>query len=316
MRLLSLVVSVTFCALAIQPASAETLGIGSNPQGSIAYSTAAAIAKVATEQGGIKTAVVPQGGPVVTIPMVNNGELEFSVSVSLPAAYANKGVSMFKGRPQPKLRVVAALFSLQTGFFVPEKSDIKSVADLKGKRIPSGYNKQRVNGVMSDSVLAVFGLTEKDVKGVPVPEGVRGVQDLADGNVDAAFFSIGSAKVTEAATTLGGIRFLSLPDTPEAQQKMRQAAPGSFIAAVEPAPNKVGIVRGINAMTAPYLLLAGEKTSADAVYKVVKAIYENKPKLVAVMKDFEDFDPKKINVDVGIPYHAGAVKFFKEAGLN
>lgn len=316
MKLLPLVAGLSACALVAQPLAAQTLGIGSNPQGSIAYSTAAAIAKVATEEGGIRTAVVPQGGPVVTIPMVNNGELEFSVSVSLPAAYANRGVAMFKGRPQPHLRVVAALFPLQVGFFVPEKSDIKSVAELKGKRIPSGYNKQRVNGVMSDAVLAVSGLSEKDVRGVPVPDGVRGVQDLADGNVDAGFFSIGSAKVTEAATTIGGIRFLTLPDTPEAQAKMRKAAPGAFIGPVQPAPNKVGVTAGINAMTAPYLLLAGEKTPDDAVYKVVKAIYQNKAKLIAVMKDFDDFDPKKINADVGIPYHAGAIKFFKEAGLN
>jgi TRAP-type uncharacterized transport system substrate-binding protein len=66
-------------------ASAQTLGIGSNPQGSLAYSTAAGIAKVATEATDLKLRVIPQGGPVVTLPLVNSGELDFSISVSMSA---------------------------------------------------------------------------------------------------------------------------------------------------------------------------------------------------------------------------------------
>ena len=61
-------------------AVAQTYSIGSNPQGSLAYSTAAGISKLANEVLGFKARVVPQGGPVVTLPLVNNGELDFSIS--------------------------------------------------------------------------------------------------------------------------------------------------------------------------------------------------------------------------------------------
>jgi uncharacterized protein len=64
-------------ALGLGAASAQTLSIGSNPQGSLAYSTAAGIAKVATEATDLKVRVIPQGGPVVTLPLVNSGEMDF-----------------------------------------------------------------------------------------------------------------------------------------------------------------------------------------------------------------------------------------------
>ena len=83
---------LTGVAFLTSGAIAQTFSVGSNPQGSLAYSTAAAISKVVNEVAGIKARVVPQGGPVVTLPLLNNGELDFSISISMLAVLANKGV--------------------------------------------------------------------------------------------------------------------------------------------------------------------------------------------------------------------------------
>ena len=150
-------------SLATAAASAQTFGIGSNPQGSLAYATAAGIAKVAIETADLKVRVIPQGGPVVTLPMVNKGELDFSISLSIPAAFAVEGKAMFrKPGKQGDVRVAAALFPLQLGFFVRKDSPIRTIADIKGKRLGSGYPKQRIVQMTAAAKLATAGLRSEE----------------------------------------------------------------------------------------------------------------------------------------------------------
>jgi len=61
--------------------------------------------------------------------------------------------------------------------------------------------------------------------------------------------------------------------------------------------------------------MASTKTPDEVVYKVVKALHGNKAKLVAALGAFKGFDPKEMNLDVGLKIHSGALKFYKEAGL-
>ncbi len=311
------IVSVAAVALILfsGTAQAKTISIGTNPQGSVAYSVAAGVAKVAIEKAGLRARVVPQGGPVVTLPLVNSGELNFSVSVSTVTAFASRGADMFEGRPQDKVRAVAAVLPLRVGFFVRQDSEIKTVADLKGKRIPSKYTKQKILSSLSIAILATAGLDFEDVIGVPVPNGVRGVSDFVEGKVDAASFSIGSGKVAEANAAVKGIRYISMVNTPETLEAMRKTTPGTLIATLDPAPNLPGIVEPTNVLEAPFLINAGVDTPDDVVYKLVKALYENKATLVKSHKLFNDFAPDKMNPDLGIPVHNGALKFYKEKGL-
>ena len=68
-------------------------------------------------------------------------------------------------------------------------------------------------------------------------------------------------------------------------------------------------------MAGPFVLVASTKTPADKVYKVVKAMHGNKKKLVTTHKAFNGMSPKKMHLEIGLPYHKGAEKFFKETGL-
>ena len=315
-KILSIAALSTAAALASLGAQAQTLAIGSNPQGSLAYSTAAGIAKVATEATDLKVRVIPQGGPVVTLPLVNSGELDFSISLSIPAAFATQGRGMFKkSGKQPNVRVVAALFPLHLGFYVRNDSSIKTIADLKGKRLGSKYPKQRVILLTGAAKLATAGLTHKDVIGVPVPNGVRQVDDFMAGKIDAVTFSLTSGKTAQAHAKVGGIRVLSLPKTAASEKAMQKIAPGSHIATIMPSPGHPGVMGPTNIFAAPFLLMAAAKTSDEDVYKVVKAIFENKKKLVTTHKAFKGMKPKGMHTDVGVPYHPAALKFFKEQGM-
>lgn len=296
-------------------ANAQTYSIGTNPQGSLAYAAGAAVSKVVIEASGLKMRVAPQGGPVVTIPLLNNGELAFSIANAGAASFAQDGKDTFKGRPQTNLRVVAAILPLYSGFFARADSDIKTLADLKGKRIPTGFLKQKIVEYTVSASLAAGGMSLSDVVGVPAANAVRATQDFTEGKTDAGFSSITSGMVKQAAASVGGIRVLSLPNTPEAVKALRAVVPAGAIATVKPGPNFPGVEGPTNVMLLPFLLMASSKTSDEVVYKVAKAIYENKDKLVAGLGAFRGFDPKAMNPDLGLKVHPGADKFYKEVGI-
>lgn len=297
-------------------AVAATVGIGSNPQGSIAYTAAAAVSKLVSQESSDQIRVVPQGGPVVTLPMVDGGEIEFSVANAMTAVLAKDGKAMFAGRNHDNLRMVAALFPLRTGIIVQKDSDIQAISDLKGKKVSSGFAKQKGLLMMSQAMLATDGLTEDDVDGVLAPSGARGVEDFMAGKVDAVAFSVGSGLVAQADASVGGVRFLSLPATPEALAAMLEITPGAFIEPVQPAPSLAGIEVATNVWMTPYVLVASDKTPEELVYRVVKLLAENKESLVGAAKVFSDFTPERMKPEIGIPYHKGALKYFDEAGIN
>lgn len=300
------------CVIA-SPAFAQTYSIGSNPQGSSAYSTAVAVAKAANTKGGMRARVVPQGGPVVTLPLVNTGKLNFSIAASIVAAFANGGKAMFRGKAQKDIRIVAVLRTLRLGFYTRKDSKIKSLADLKGMRIPTGFKKQRIVGVVMRSNMAIAGLTMKDVKGVPVPNGVRAVEDLIAGKVDAVHYSMTAGKTRQAHASIG-IRYISLPKTAAALAAMNKIAPGTVIETVNPGPQYPGVTGPTNIMAMPFLLTASSKVSDADVYKMTKALHEGKKVMVAAFKGMRGFNPNKMYVDLGMPYHPGALKFYKEKG--
>ncbi len=310
MKSLFLAAAATMIAL---PTLAQTYSIGTNPQGSSAYATGAAVAKVAKDVLNLRARVVPQGGPVVTLPLVNKGRLDFSIAVSVVTAFAHRGAAMFKGKPQKDVRVVAVLRTLRLGIFVAKDSGINSVADLKGVRLSSGFAKQRIQGLFWRALLNMADLTFKDVKGVPAPNGVRGVDDFMGGKVDAGMFSITSGKMRQALASRG-FRYISLPDDPAAVKKLRAVAPGSVVEKISPSPAFAGVTGPTNIMAAPFIITANAKVSDDLVYKLVKAMAANKKMMVAAFKGMSGFNPDKMHVDIGVPYHPGAMKYYRETG--
>ena len=310
-------ICITICAtgLLVSGASAKTVSIGTNPQGSLAYATGAGVAKAAIEKADVKMRVIPQGGPVVTLPLLNQGKLDFTISVSVVTAFANKGQAMFKGKKQTNVRIVASLFPLLLGTFVRKDSPIQTFADLKGKRIPSKYTKQKISGLFTRAMMATAGVSMKDVKPFPVASGVRAVEAFMANKIDAVNFSLSSGKTRQAHASVGGIRFLSAEMTPKTQAILQKIAPGSVLDVVKPSARFPFLTKPINTIVAPFIVNASTHTPNEVVYKVVKAIYENKAKMISSHKAFGGFQPKTINRDLGLEYHEGAKKFFKEAGL-
>lgn len=311
MRYLFLLAAV----LAAGPAAGQTLAIGTNPSGSLAYMTGAMIAKVTTESAGLQTRVLPQGGPPVTIPALERGEIEMSISESMTAAFAYRGEVIFN-QPQKSVRVVAALFPLRVGMFVRADSGIKSIAELKGKRVTAEFPIQRNSHLMTEAALGSAGLSFADVRPWPVPDGVRGVDDFIGGKVDSTLFSVGSGKTQQASVQVGGIRFLSINDTPQTRAAMQRTTPGLYIEKIAPKPAFLGVVEPTNILTAQFLLLSSSKVPDETIYKIAQTLAANKATLAAGLNDFSELSVTNMARDVGVPVHPGAARFYREAGAR
>jgi TRAP transporter TAXI family solute receptor len=307
--------AVAFLCVLAGGARAQALGFGSAPQGSIGYNMSSAIAKVMAESAGIQSRVQPYSGSSAVLPLVNNGELDLAVCNVLEIQEATNGEGDYKGRKQANLRVLGVIFPLLSSMFVRKDSPIKSLADLKGKRIPAGFSAQVTLDRIIDAVLANGGVSRKDVVPVLVPNVVRGADDFIDNKTDAGFFAIGAGKVKEVHKTVGGIRYLPLSDDPAAVAAMKKHLSYAYITEVKPSPAFDGIDVPTKLMAYDYLIAVGAHVKDDVAYKIAQAVHDNKAKLIESLGAFRGFNPELMNRAMPAPFHEGALKYYKEKGI-
>lgn len=305
---------LAYTALA-STAQAQVLGFGSAPQGSIGYNMSSAIAKVMAESASLQSRVQPYSGSSAVLPLVNSGELDLAVCNVLEMQEAANGEGPYQGRKQANLRVLAVIFPLVSSIFVRKDSPIKSIADLKGKRIPAGFTAQVTLDRIIDAVLANGGVERKDIVQVLVPNVIRGADDFVEGKTDGGFFALGAAKVLEVHKSTGGIRYLPLSDDPKAVAAMQKHMGYAYVTEVAPGPAFAGVDVPTKLMAYDYLVAVGSHVKDDVAYKIVKAMFENKPKLIESLGAFRAFNPDLMNRKMPASFHAGSMKFYQEKGI-
>ena len=198
---------------AASAAHAEPIGFAASNPGSLYHSSASAIAKMANEKAGLEATVHPFASATVYLPAVNSGEYEFGLSNVEELRVAVIGSAQFEGRKYDNLRAVAIMYPLRVAFFVRNDSPIKTIRDLKGKRVVDGYTSQKTIPPLLDAEYGTVGMTRADIQPVNVPNVVAGANAFISGKADAFFFALGAAKVREANASVGGIRALDIADT-------------------------------------------------------------------------------------------------------
>jgi hypothetical protein len=300
--------------LAVAPAAAQQLGIGTMGQGTLGYSIGAAIAKVLSEKGGVRASVQPAAGTSAYLPLLNSGEIDIGIANVVEAKEAAAGSGPFAGRKQENLRVVGVLFPFRVGFFVRKDSAMQTVADLKGKRVTYGFTAQVTLKDVSDAYFANGGLTMRDMTPVLVPNVVRGAQDFIAGRADAAFFAIGAGQVQEANASVSGVRFLQMSDAPEAVAAMTKLLPEAYITVVAPRPGLAGIETPTKTMAYDYLLLAGKHVKDEEIGRIVDVLADNKTALAEAFAAFAQFDPQRMAKKQPMDFHPGAVVAYTKRG--
>jgi TRAP transporter TAXI family solute receptor len=296
-------------------AAAQSVGIGTSNPGSIYHSSGTAIAKVANQKEGLQATIQPFASPNVFLPAVDSGELQFGFANIYEGTIAYQGKEYFSGRPHENLRAVAVVYPIRGALFVKKDSNIRTIADLKGHPMPDGYTSQKTILRILDAIYATAGLTRGDMEGFQVPNVVAGANAFTAGKIDGFMFAMGAAKVREADAAVGGIRALPVEDTPESLAAMQAIFPGSYFRLEKPSPANPGVTEPVNTMAYDALLYASAKASDETVYKMTKAMYENKADLAATFPVFKVFDPQGMAKNIAVPYHPGSIKFYTEKGL-
>jgi uncharacterized protein len=296
-------------------AQAQVVSIVTTPAGTFTNSSGAAIAKTLIDHAGLR--VVVQAQAANGLNAVAGATATMGLSNSFDTTFFSNGAEYYADEgPHRNLRIVAPLVPYQVGMFVRADSSIKTVADLKGKRVSSGFNAQKTIASIIAAQLGNGGLTYKDVQEVPAPNVAREAEDFTSGKVDVLFFAIDSAAVKQAAATVGGLRALPLDTAPEAMARMQAVLPGSYVVTVNPAPGRDGIAKPTNLLAFDMVLYTNDQLPEDTIYRATKALYENKKDLAQTFVGFADFDPKHMATPVkDVPFHPGALKFYKEAGI-
>ena len=305
---LLLAVGFTTLALSGGIASAQKpYGFATLSPGTLNYTTSSAVAKVLKEKAGINILVQPTAGDTAIVPMVDRGEAELGISNVMEVADGFKA-------GQKDLRIVAAVHAYRTPFFVRKDLGMHTIADLKGKRVALGYSAMRNIDKVGRAQLATAGLTEKDIKVVLVPNVVRSADDFVSGAADMFNFAFGAPKVREVDATVGGIRVLEIDD--KGMPEARKIMPYGYLTQIGPGPVFVGVEKPMKVYSFDALIFSSAKVPDDFVYKFLEALDKNKADLVAIQPVLREFTLAFAYKNYDIPYHPGAVKYYKEHNVQ
>jgi TRAP transporter TAXI family solute receptor len=296
-------------------AHAQVISLITTPAGTFSNSAASAMAKVVTEKAKIRMTVQAQASSGYE--ELEAGSAELTVSNSFDSTFFATGTGDYEARgPSKTLRHVAAMMPYRVAMHVRADSNIHKIADLKGKKVSSEFNAQKTIGRIIAAHLANGGLSYKDVVGVPSPNVFRQAEDFKAGKVDVMFFALGSPQVKEAAAALGGLRVLEVDNSPAAQKRMQEFLPGAYVINVAPSPGVDGVTKPTNIVAFDMNLNTSAKVPDDTIYRVTKALYENKKDLTDTFPPFALFNPQAMaKPQIGIEFHPGAIKFYQEAKL-
>ena len=302
-------------ALLAPTAHAQVISLITTPAGTFSNSAASAMAKVVTDHAKIRMTVQAQASSGYE--ELEAGTAELTVSNSFDSTFWSTGSGEYEGKgPSKLLRHVAAMSPYRVAMHVRADSNIQKICDLKGKRVSSDFNAQKTIGRIIAAHLANCGLSYKDVIGVPAPNVARQGEDFKSGKVDVMFFALGAPQVKEAAAALGVLRVLDVDASPNAVKRIQDFLPGAYIIPVEPGPTNDGVVKSTNIVGFDMNLNTSAKVSDDIVYRVTKALYENKKELMETFPPFALFNPQAMSKpQIGIEFHPGAIKFYQEAKM-
>jgi len=287
---------------------AQTYGFATLPPGSLNHTTASAVAKVLKEKAGINMLVQPTAGDQIIVPMVARGEVEVGITNILELA------NYYAGGKNPDLRLIGTAHPLRTAFWVRKDAPMQSIGDLKGKKVTFGYSAMRTIDTISRAILATGGLTDKDISPVMVPNVVRSADDFISGAADMFFFAFGGPKVREADATVGGIRVLEINEA--GMDAARKVTPYGYLTDVAPGPVFTGVLKPMKVYTFDNVLITHAKVPDEIVYKLIETLEQNKPDLVSVQPVLREFSAQGLYKKYDIPYHSGALKYFKDRNLE
>jgi TRAP transporter TAXI family solute receptor len=296
-------------------AEKKFLRMFSGPEGGSWYPLGSAMMGIVEKNTKLSTSNGPGGG-VGNCKAVNAGRADLGWSYTHTAYNAYAGRGKFK-KKNTNLRHLLSLYPGVFQMAVPKKSDIKTVDDLKDKRIVPGQ--VGFSGtVIAERVLGAYGITFDSIKKYGGSVSYVGYSDSAalmkDGHSDCYMAVTSCPQSTIIDLNFRpGIRFV--PIDAAHMKKILEMEPGLMETAIPTGAYK-GLEADVTAVGTVTCVVVNKDVPDDMVYEIVKTLYAHWPELAQVKKKaIEESKPEKAMMGARIPVHPGALRYYKEKGF-
>lgn len=251
------------------------------------------------------------GASKENIRLVGSGEAELAIVQNDVMDYAKNGIELFDGEKIETFSTMAAMYPEIVQIVVAENSDINSIADMKGKRISVG---DAGSGVEANAkqILEAYGLTFDDLKTRRLSFRESGAA-LKDRQIEGFFVTAGTpnAAIQEIAT-IGGVKLISIDD--ETKKKLMDKYE-FYTEYTIPKETYNGMVDDANTVAVKATVIVNNDLPEDVVYNLTKTLFEKQPELAQAHAKGKELSAADAVKGVSVPFHPGAIKYFKEIGV-
>jgi TRAP transporter TAXI family solute receptor len=259
----------------------------------------------------VKTSVQATKASVENLNLLQSGrgEIAFTLGDSLSDAWKGNADAGFP-TPLKKLRGIAAIYPNYIQIMARADAGIKTLADLKGKKISVGAPKSGTE-INARVILAAAGISYKDFAKVEYLPFGESVELMKNRQIDVTLQSagLGVSALRDLATAMDAVL---VPIPADVIKKTNDPA---YLPGVVPANTYRGQTTDVPTATVQNYLVTHDGVSNETVYAMTKALWKNLDQLVAAHSAAKAIDPKHALEGMPVPLHPGAEKYYKEVGL-
>ena len=310
-KISALITALLLTSNSAKAQSAEFINILTGGTAGVYYPLGSALTKIYGDNiKGSKVQVQVTKASVENLNLLQEGkgEIAFVLGDSAKDAWAGNEDAGFKNKLD-KLRIIGAIYPNYVQIVASKGSNIKTLTDLKGKRISVGAAKSGTE-LNARAVLAAAGMSYKDLGKVEYLPFAESVELIKNRQLDATLQSagLGVASLKDLANSVE-INVVAVPV--DVVKKM--GAP--FIPGTIPAETYKGQTTAVSTTAIVNYLVTRKDVSDATAYQMTKLFYENLPALVAAHSAAKDINVKDAANNPPLPLHPGAAKYYKEKGL-
>ncbi|MBH97371.1 MAG: hypothetical protein CMM56_02850 [Rhodospirillaceae bacterium] len=291
----------------------QQVTIGTNPAGTHSYTVAGAVARVIQDESSIRSIIRPFSGSSAYVPLLHRGEITLGLVTNIDSYLSYSGREPYMA-PMSNLRLIARGFPLYMMYMVRGDSDFYRIEDLRNQRVVVNIRANAALGFLHKAILATGGLDEDSVNEITVGGLADGARLLTEGRVDAVSIGVDTALTLQAHSTIGGgIRYVTMGHD---ESKLAELMPGSKVSPAPKGPTTIGLDNLPRVSEISHYINTGTHLSEDDAYFLTKTIYEQWQGLrdnYSVLSEVNSEEMAPTNPS--IPYHEGAIKYYKEIGL-
>lgn len=293
------------------------INIGTHSVGSFYNITGTAIATVVAKHTSMKATVMPMAGPSAWYPLMVTKEIDLGMANCWDSEKGYLGESTYEKLSQGKgfpVRLLAISTMNIGGIVVAGNSGINSYSELKGKRVAGNFPTPSLQ-LQTEGYIANGGVKWSEIKPIPVSSPAEGVKAVTEGRADASGTATLGMPATDELNAKKGARFLPLDPSPNAVKRVREKFPG-YPLKVTPGPGRTGLEKEQYMWAYDNYLVVREDLTEEAVYQIAKALWENYKELGNIHVLLKAWTHERfVSNEALLPYHPGAIKFYKEKGI-